>query len=119
MEVSLVVPSTATNQTSRVSVSTTGTKSLETQTMGKAPQIQSMTKLGFVTSVDATRILLTSARLQNIWKFSTNNPKDAKHLKGKGLKPTSTFIQMAPTEMVVRKMFLLYLATPLLSSCQR
>src|SRR3954469_5970274 len=111
-EESLVVPSTATNRTSRVSVSATRTESLETRTVGKAPQSQSMTKLGFVTSVDATRILLTSARPQSIWQSSTSNPKDARHLKGKGLKPTSTFIQMAPMELVVRKMLLLELATP-------
>jgi hypothetical protein len=31
----------------------------------------------------------------------------ATHLEGKGLKPTSTFIQMAPMELVVRETFLL------------
>jgi hypothetical protein len=36
----------------------------------------------------------------------------ATHLEGKGLKPTSTFIQMAPMELVVRETFLLDLATP-------
>lgn len=44
--------------------------------------------------------------------LATNNPRDTKHLKGKGLKPISTFIQMAPMELVVRMMFLLDLATP-------
>src|SRR4051812_6231165 len=112
MEESLVMPSRVTNRTSRVSVSATGTGSLETRTMGKALQSQSMTKIGFVTSVDATRILLTSARPKSIRQSSTSNPKDARHLKGKGLKPTSTFIQMAPMEMVVRNMLLLDLATP-------
>jgi hypothetical protein len=36
----------------------------------------------------------------------------ATHLEGKGFKPTSTFIQMAPMELVVRVTFLLDLAPP-------
>ena len=79
---------------------------------GKGTAKPDLTKLSFATSVVATRISLTSARPQSIWPFYSSNPKDAKHLKGKGLKPTSTFIQMAPMELVVRKMFLLDLATP-------
>ena len=54
----------------------------------------------------------SKCKTQNIWPFCTSNPRDAKYLKGKGLKPTSTFIQIAPMELVVRKMFLLDLATP-------
>jgi hypothetical protein len=78
--------------------------------VGKAPQSPSLKKLSFVTGVDATRILLTSARPVRIWPFSTSNPKDAKDLKGKGLNPTSTFIWMAPMELVARKTFLRDLA---------
>jgi hypothetical protein len=36
----------------------------------------------------------------------------AMHLEGKGLKPTSTVIQMAPMELVVRETFLLDLTPP-------
>jgi hypothetical protein len=57
-------------------------------------------KISFVIGVGATHILLTSASPQSIWSFSTSNPKDAKDLKGKGLKPTSTFIQMTSMELV-------------------
>jgi hypothetical protein len=71
-----------------------------------------------VIGVDATSILLTSARHQSIWPFSTSNPKDAKDLKGKGLKPTSTFIQMTPMELFC-KTFLLDLAMPLPSRSHR
>jgi hypothetical protein len=49
-------------------------------------------------------------KTQSIWLYSTSNPRHAKHLKGKGLKPTSTFIQMTPMELVC-KTFLLDLAT--------
>ena len=109
---SLMLPSTASLQTSMVSESATGTGSLETQTVGKAPQSPSLTKLNFATSVDATHTPLISARPQSIWPFCTSNPRDTKHLKGKGLKPTSTFLQMTPMELLVREMFLLDLASP-------
>jgi hypothetical protein len=46
----------------------------------------------------------------SIWPFSTSNPKDAKDLKGKGLKPTSTFIRMTLMELVARTTFLQDLA---------
>ncbi|KAE8774263.1 hypothetical protein D1007_53433 [Hordeum vulgare] len=44
--------------------------------------------------------------------YCTSNLWDAKHLKGKGLKPTSTFIHMAKMKLVLHTMFLLDQATP-------
>jgi hypothetical protein len=106
MDVILIVLPKANHQNSMVSESASGTRSLETRTMGIAPQSPSLIKLSFVIGMGATRILLTSARPRSIWPFSTSNPKDAKDLKGKGLKPTSTFIRMALMELVARKTFL-------------
>jgi len=106
-----MVASKASPRTSTVSESATGTGSPETQTVGKAPQSPSLTKLCFATSVDATRTPLTSASPQHL-AIICSNPMAATHLEGKGLKPTSTFIQMAPMELVVRETFLLDLAPP-------
>ena len=53
-----------------------------------------------------------SAQCPSIWLCCTSNLRDAKHLKGKGLKPTSTFIRIEQKELVVRTMFLLDRATP-------
>jgi hypothetical protein len=78
---------------------------------GKSTAKPKFEKISFVIGVGATRILPTSARPLSIWPFSTSNPKDAKDLKGKGLKPTSTFIRMTPMELVARKKFLRNLAT--------
>jgi hypothetical protein len=82
MDVVLMVLPKANHQSSMVSASASGTTSLETQTVGKAPQSPSSKKLSFVIVVGATRILLTSARLLSIWPFSTSNPKNGKDLKG-------------------------------------
>jgi hypothetical protein len=113
----LMIISSKSHQTSMVSESTTETRSLETHTMRKAPQSQSLKNLSFVTSVGTTRILLTSARPRSIWQFSTSNPRDT-YLDGNFLKPTSIFIQMAPMKLVC-KMFLLDVATPWPSRSQR
>jgi hypothetical protein len=78
---------------------------------GKGTAKPSLTKLSFATSVDATRTPLTSASPQHL-AIICSNPMAATHLEGKGLKPTSTFIQMAPMELVVRETFLLDLAPP-------
>jgi hypothetical protein len=110
MDIILMVLPKATHRNSMVSESASGTRSLETRTVGTTPQSPSLKKLSFVIGVGATRILLTSARPRSIWLFSTSNPKDAKDLKGKGLKPTSTFIRMTPMELVARKKFLRDLA---------
>jgi hypothetical protein len=78
---------------------------------GKGTAKPSLTKLSFATSVDATRTPLTSASPQHL-AIICSNPMAATHLEGKGFKPTSTFIQMAPMELVVRVTFLLDLAPP-------
>ena len=56
-------------RTSMVSESATGTGRPETQTVGKAPQRLSFTKLSFAASVDATRTLLTSATPKHLANF--------------------------------------------------
>src|SRR3954468_13837798 len=104
---SLMIPLGEINQTSSIGETAIGTKSSETQAKEKALQSTSLTKLSFATSVDATRTLLKSASCLSIWLCCTSSPRDAKHLRRKGLKLTSTFIHVAMMELVLRMMFLL------------
>jgi len=116
---SLMVPLGVNNPISSISESAMGTGDLDTQAREKALQSPGLINLSFATSVDAPRILLKSAQCPSIWLCCTSNLRDAKHLKGKGLKPTSTFIRIAQKELVVRTMFLMDRATPWFLICLR